>query len=83
MEASAIEILFERVSTDLMVLEKTLETVLLYLPESTKRISEELLYQVFSQSRDATVYDFISLYGQTQPCQQLTNSRKPVVTRQL
>ena len=57
MEASAIEILFERISNDLMVLEKTLETVLLYLPESTKQISEELLYQVFSQSRDATVYD--------------------------
>ncbi|WGK68996.1 hypothetical protein P0082_11000 [Candidatus Haliotispira prima] len=58
-EPSATEVLFERVSSDVVTLERTLATVFLYLsnrPENTQ-ISEDLLSQIFTQSRDATVYD--------------------------
>ena len=56
-EPSAIEVLLERVSSDVVTLERTLVTVFLYLGEGTAQISEELLSQIFTQSRDATVYD--------------------------
>ena len=58
-EASAIEVLFERVSNDIVTLERTLATVFLYLENQrdVELLSEELLRQIFTQSRDATVYD--------------------------
>ncbi len=61
-EDSAIDILLERVSGDLLTLERTLATVFLYLESpggasAPVLIREELLAHVFTQSRDATVYD--------------------------
>ncbi|MEM9423531.1 MAG: DNA polymerase III subunit delta [Spirochaetota bacterium] len=56
-ESSAIEVLLERVSGDVVTLERTLVTVFLYLGENATEISEELLNGIFTQSRDAGPYD--------------------------
>ena len=57
-EPSAVTILLERVSTDVLALERTLATVFLYLgEESSQKITEELLSRIFMQSRDESVYD--------------------------
>ncbi len=56
-EPLAIDILFERISSDVVMLEQTLATVFLYLGQSVAQISEDLLNQIFAQSREATVYD--------------------------
>ena len=56
-EPSAVTILLERVSTDVLALEHTLATVFLYLGEGSSQITEELLSRIFMQSRDESVYD--------------------------
>ena len=56
-EPSAVTILLERVSTDVLALEHTLATVFLYLGEGSPQITEELLSRIFMQSRDESVYD--------------------------
>ena len=58
-EPSAVNILLEKVSTDVFTLERTLATVFLYLGEESfnKQITEELLIQIFMQSLDGSVYD--------------------------
>lgn len=57
-EEGAVELLFEKISRDLLVLEKSLETVFLYMHGTDARsITEEELQQIFFQSRDVTVFD--------------------------
>lgn len=64
-ETNAVELLFERVSNDIIILEKNLETIFLYLSDREDReISEELLSRILVQGRDTSIFDIFHYLAQ-------------------